>query len=161
MRSRRAGRGARRSHERSHRAWRRRRSPARGRAAAPWPARKVVGAHGVEARIGESHGVEHAAREFGDARRRMAPPRVRRDSLGHDTAERVQVDDAAYLAAEAGGAGGEENGVLKRDAEQLDRRHRPPAGATTATLRSNSSRYATLPSAVALASVCLARAEAR
>src|SRR5438105_14505429 len=91
----------------------------------------------------------------------MPAPLLRRDGLGHDAAQCVEVDHAAHLAAEAGGAGGEEHGVLKRDAEQLDRRHRPPAGATTASFRSNSSRYATIPSAMALASLCWPRLEAR
>src|SRR5207253_648834 len=50
-------------------------------------------------------------------------------------------------------------------APQRRRQHgnlvRPPAGATTASLRSNSSRYATIPSAMALASLCWPRLEAR
>ena len=47
---------------------------------------------------------------------------------------------AARLAAEAGGAGSEEDGVLEGDAEQSGRRHRPPAGSPGASLRSNSPR---------------------
>src|ERR1051325_7750781 len=121
----------------------------------------LVRPHRLETRVGQSHGVEHAPREFGAARRGMASPSLRRHGLGDDAAQGVEVDHTAHLAAEAGGAGGEENGVLKRDAEQLDRRHRPPAGATTASLRSNSSRYATIPSAIALASLCWPRLEAR
>src|SRR6266566_4586090 len=127
----------------------------------PREPRKLVRAHRLEARVGQSHGVEHAPREFGDARRCMASPSLRRNGLGDDAAQGVEVDHTAHFAAEAGGAGGEENGVLKRDAEQLDWRHRPPAGATTASLRSNSSRYATIPSATAVASLCWPRLEAR
>src|SRR2546426_6760822 len=39
--------------------------------------------------------------------------------LGDDAAQCIEIDHVPHLPAEAGGAGGEENGILEGDAEQL------------------------------------------
>ena len=116
--------------------------------------REVVVAHRLDAGVRETDGIEHAARELGHTWRGVPGSRLRGDRLGHDPTERVQIDDVAHLAAEAGSAGSEQDWVLERRVEQPNCRHRPLAGAATASFRSNSRRYATIPSAMALAILC-------
>src|SRR5690348_2299764 len=116
--------------------------------------RKLAFAHGLEPGVREPDRVEHAPRELRHARGAMSLPWLRGHRLGDDPAERVQIDHSAHLVAEAGGAGSEKDWILEGRVEQPNRRHRPLAGAATASLRSNSRRYATMPSAIALAILC-------
>src|SRR5205807_7769407 len=124
---------------------------------------ELVLPHGLETRVRESNGVQHSARELGDARPGVPAARLRRDCFGDDSAQGFEVDHTGHLVPETGGAGSEEDGVLEGDAEQRDRGegHRPLAGGATARLRSRSSKYATMPSAIALAILCWPRLEAR
>src|SRR4029077_8224656 len=98
------------------------------------------------------------ARELGDPRRRSPSPLLWSDRFGEDPTQGFEVDHAGHFAPEAGGAGSQEDRILERRAEQPDRgvggRHRPLAGAAIVSLRSNSSRKATMTSAIALAILC-------
>src|SRR5216117_2075590 len=103
---------------------------------------ELVLPHGLEARVRESYGVQHSARELGDARRGVPAARLRRDCFGDDSPQGFEIDHTGHLVPETGGAGSEEDGILEGDAEQPDRRerHRLLAGAATARLRSSSSK---------------------
>src|SRR5207247_4966769 len=53
------------------------------------------------------------------ARRGVSACRFWGHGLGDDAAQCIEIDHVPHLPAEAGGAGGEENGILEGDAEQL------------------------------------------
>ena len=75
----------------------------------------------VEPGIGEPDRVEHAAPKLGHPRRAVARARGERHGLGDDAAEAIEVHDAGQLAPEAGGAGGEQEGILEVAAEDRPR----------------------------------------
>src|SRR5436305_8859956 len=89
----------------------------------------------VEAGIGEPHGIDHSAVEFGDPGRRRAGARLERYGLRHKAAERIESHDARQFFAVACCTGSENNGILKDDIaenrpEAAVARHRegpPPA----------------------------------
>src|SRR2546428_7977641 len=90
---------------------------------APQPAdqpRQLVVPNGLEPGISEPHGVEHATPELGDARGRVTASRLGGYGLGHDAAERLEVDDPGDLAPEARRPGRQQDGVLEFATQERD-----------------------------------------
>src|SRR6185437_63528 len=75
--------------------------------------RQVVRRHVFQPRIGQPDRVQHATPEFRDPWPRVTAPRLRRDGLGDDSAQPVEIHHAIDLPAEPSGPRGEEHRVLK------------------------------------------------
>ena len=89
---------------------------ARTRAEEP---RQVRLTHLAEPRIGQADGVEHAAAKLGHARRTVARPRLERDGLGHQPAERIEVHHPVELATVSGRPRCEQQRILEADPEYV------------------------------------------
>src|SRR2546426_181375 len=88
-----------------------------GLVAAARPGELALG-RGAEPGIRGPDRIRHPAGELRHRRGGMAAPWLRRHRLGDDAPQSVQLDDTVHLTAEAGGTGGEQDGVGEVDAEE-------------------------------------------
>jgi hypothetical protein len=83
---------------------------------------KMIGAHGVDPRVGEANRVEHPSGELGDSGRRISLSRLERDGLRHHTAQPVEINDAIEFSPKTSRPGRKQNGILEGDSGDADAR---------------------------------------
>src|SRR5256885_1826317 len=99
---------------------------------------QMFGANFVDARIGKSDSVDHAAVELCDTRCARSVSALQAYRFGDEASQLLEIDQARQLTTVSGGARGKQNRILKLDPRGGDcergRGHRYPRASTLGSL---------------------------